>query len=307
MTHALAAGHRYLGRLAELVSAQRGSTEQSPRLVALFESEMVVRACKRLFRRIMRDPLVRAAPAAAIAALLNCVLGAAGDSDADGSAAREPTSPGRTNGRGGRGGARKRRANGRSGPRAGSANAGAGAGAGVGDSGSGDMGSPWSALPGLSMKLVERVAGFKLTRAAVWEEIAAVVKSKFRYSLQLWNNGGYGADGKSQAPISRTAALRRLCQKLGLRLVARDFEFTATSPFSADDIVDVVPVIKHSLPASPIAIAGRYHDAARRQLANGSLEGAENMARTAQSMLYQVAGTGHHEMARMYTTLALIM
>lgn len=268
---------------------------------------MVVRACKRLFRRMMRDPLVRAAPAAAIVALLNCVLGAADASDA-GSAAREPTSPGRTHGRGGRGGARKRRGNGRGGSRAATASSGAAAGA-ARDNGSSELGAEWSAVPGLPspMRLVERVAGFKLTREAVWEEITAVVKRKFKYKLQLWANGGYGADGKSQPQVSRSAALRRLCQKLGLRLAARDFDFAAVAPFNSSDIVDVVPVIKHSLPASPIAVANRYHDAARRHLASGALEAAENMARTAQSMLYQVAGTGHHEMARMYTTLALIM
>ena len=45
--------------------------------------------------------------------------------------------------------------------------------------------------------------------------------------------------------------LRRICQKLGIRIQSRNFDFTLSEPIEAADIVDFIPVIKHGFPKSP--------------------------------------------------------
>ena len=43
--------------------------------------------------------------------------------------------------------------------------------------------------------------------------------------------------------VSRITLLRRLCQIGGLRVLSRDIDFSLYSPFTADDIITVVPLV----------------------------------------------------------------
>jgi hypothetical protein len=43
--------------------------------------------------------------------------------------------------------------------------------------------------------------------------------------------------------ISRITLLRRLCQIGGLRVLSRDIDFSLCSPFTADDVITVVPLV----------------------------------------------------------------
>lgn len=45
--------------------------------------------------------------------------------------------------------------------------------------------------------------------------------------------------------VSRITLLRRLCQIGGLRVLSRDIDFSLSSPFTADDIITVVPLVSH--------------------------------------------------------------
>ena len=45
--------------------------------------------------------------------------------------------------------------------------------------------------------------------------------------------------------ISRITLLRRLCQIGGLRVLSRDIDFSLSYPFTADDIITVVPLVSY--------------------------------------------------------------
>lgn len=92
-------------------------------------------------------------------------------------------------------------------------------------------------------------------RTEVWNDIESEVGRRFRYSLTLYNNGNK-AGRALYIPL-----LRRICQRSGIRLVAKKYEvggkclcssgtiggrLSASYPILPLDIVDVVPLMKHS-------------------------------------------------------------
>jgi protein TIF31 len=91
-------------------------------------------------------------------------------------------------------------------------------------------------------------------RAEVWEDVENEVARRFRYCLTLYNKGG--KSGRTlYIPL-----LRRLCQRTGVRIAAKNYEVggkclcsnssggqvMASYPISTLDIVDFVPLIKHA-------------------------------------------------------------
>jgi protein TIF31 len=93
-------------------------------------------------------------------------------------------------------------------------------------------------------------------RFEVWKDIEEEIGRRFRYTLTLFNRPGKDDGRAIYAPL-----LRRICQRIGVRLVARSydlggssycgagssgFQIAASHPISALDIVDVVPLMKHS-------------------------------------------------------------
>ena len=94
-----------------------------------------------------------------------------------------------------------------------------------------------------------------LGRGEVWDDIEAEIGRLYRFSLTLYNNKA----SKKESRALYMPLLRRVCQKIGVRLVARDYQLggkgvcgggrkgvTATYPISAADILDIVPTVKHA-------------------------------------------------------------
>ena len=92
-------------------------------------------------------------------------------------------------------------------------------------------------------------------RYEVWSDIEAEIGRRFRYSLTLLNRQGK-SERSPYIPL-----LRRVCQRTGVRLVAKSYDIggkcmcstggsgsqtTASYPITALDIVDIVPLMKHS-------------------------------------------------------------
>jgi protein TIF31 len=46
----------------------------------------------------------------------------------------------------------------------------------------------------------------------------------------------------------RVSVLRNLCQKVGITIAARKYNLDASTPFEALDILNLQPVVKHSVP-----------------------------------------------------------
>ena len=92
-------------------------------------------------------------------------------------------------------------------------------------------------------------AGY-LSRGEIWEKIEAEIGRRYRYSLTLYNcKVSKKEDRALYAPL-----LRRVCQKYGIRLVARNFALggkgdcgggrkgvALTYPISAADVIDIIP------------------------------------------------------------------
>jgi protein TIF31 len=94
------------------------------------------------------------------------------------------------------------------------------------------------------------------SRYEIWQDIELEVGRRFRYSLTLYNTSG-----KSKRALY-IPLLRRMCQRTGVRLFAKDYDvggkclcnggdsfggrLTVSYPISSLDIVDVVPLMKHA-------------------------------------------------------------
>ena len=89
-------------------------------------------------------------------------------------------------------------------------------------------------------------------RKEVWADIEREIGRRFRYKASLYNCG------KPSGRASYTTLLRRVCQRTGVRLVAKNYamgdrcvcaskgRLTNSYPISPLDIFDVVPLMKHA-------------------------------------------------------------
>ncbi|KAG6947089.1 hypothetical protein JG688_00015691 [Phytophthora aleatoria] len=150
-----------------------------------------------------------------------------------------------------------------------------------------------------------------LDAKTLWTRIDKETKARFDYKLALWGPGRDESRGEDAAfPVGRvnkSVMLRRLCQRLGLRVVSRNYEFSSSSPISLDDITGVVPVVKTSLPAHPLAQAKQLLERGRMHLSQGTLSNAYEFLQEASSLLFQVCGAAHEDAALCSSSLATVL
>ncbi|CAH0476423.1 unnamed protein product [Peronospora belbahrii] len=149
-----------------------------------------------------------------------------------------------------------------------------------------------------------------LDAESLWARIDNEVKARFDYKLSIWGPGRDESSGEGAAfPTSRmnkTVMLRRLCQRLGLRVESRNYKFSSSTPISLDDITGVVPVVKTSLPAHPLAQAKKLLERGRLHLSQGALSSAYEFLQEASSLLFQVCGAAHEDAAICSSSLATV-
>jgi len=110
-------------------------------------------------------------------------------------------------------------------------------------------------LSGLTLFQAGGTVSHLRSRRDVWIEIEEEIGRRFRYSLTIFNQ---------TTPNDRTQympLLRRVCQRNGIRLVAKSYDvgkkcmcsdagaggsLIASYPISALDVVDIVPLMKHA-------------------------------------------------------------
>jgi protein TIF31 len=142
----------------------------------------------------------------------------------------------------------------------------------------------------------------------LWKRLEKEIKNRFDYDLSLWNREE--EVDSEEIPLGRvhkTVLLRRLCQRNGLRVVSRNYDFTSTQPFAIDDITGVVPVVKHSLPAHPLPQAKELLERGRLHLSGGSLATAYEMLQETSALLFQVCGAAHEDAALCSTSVATVL
>ena len=95
--------------------------------------------------------------------------------------------------------------------------------------------------------------------------------------------------------ITRLTLLRRLCQIAGLRITSRDFDFSSPHPFSRDDIISVVPLVRSAQQTTPIPEVADIISNARSCIEEGDLTGAFELSQDASRLLHQITGPLHKE------------
>ncbi|KAI4323379.1 hypothetical protein L6164_022991 [Bauhinia variegata] len=134
-----------------------------------------------------------------------------------------------------------------------------------------------------------------ISSEALWSDIQEFAIVKYKFELQ--------DDARSR--VKKISVLRNLCQKVGITIAARKYDLNSTSPFQASDILDLRPVVKHSVPVS--SEAKELVETGKLQLAEGMLSEAYTLFSEAFSILQQVTGPMHREVANCCRYLAMVL
>ncbi|KAJ1273040.1 hypothetical protein BS78_06G249700 [Paspalum vaginatum] len=107
------------------------------------------------------------------------------------------------------------------------------------------------------------------------------------------------------AHLRKFIILRGLCSKVGLELVARDYDMNSPNPFDKSDIISIVPVCKHVVYSS---IDGRnLLESSKMALDKGKLDDAVSYGTKALSKIIAVCGPYHRLTANAYSLLAVVL
>ncbi|XP_076944863.1 protein REDUCED CHLOROPLAST COVERAGE 3-like [Bidens hawaiensis] len=105
--------------------------------------------------------------------------------------------------------------------------------------------------------------------------------------------------------LRKLSVLRGLCHKVGLELVARDFDMDSPNPFRSSDIISMVPVCKHVMCSS--ADGRTLLESSKIALDKGKLEDAVNYGTKALAKMIAVCGPYHRTTASAYSLLAVVL
>lgn len=281
---------RYLGKLAQLAMAQEledanYAKKHQQRKYAipvywldLLEVEMIARGVKHIIDSKLRsDAHVRQAPTAVIAAVLNAVVGAKRANKTSEETVltsllkdedeAKKKSAAKSHGHGKHGKANHNK-----------------------------QAAPSQAPLVLTQYHVESA---KKIRTSLIEQ----VHRRFGHTLSLFDE----AKGLTMR-ISPEMLLRRICQVVRLRVSCREYDFAGTvTPFTTEDIVDLLPRVKSSEPDTVFPDARQAMEMSRLRLLQDDLGGAYEAAQDASNWILQVAGQTHKDAAAANERLAEII
>ncbi|TKY68163.1 Clustered mitochondria protein [Spatholobus suberectus] len=129
----------------------------------------------------------------------------------------------------------------------------------------------------------------------LWSDIQEFAMIKYRFELP--------EDDRSR--VKKVCVIRNLCLKVGVTIAARKYDLNSTTPFQTSDILDLRPVVKHSIPVS--AEAKGLVETGKLQFAEEMLNEAYTLFSEAFSILQQVTGPMHREAANCCRYLAMIL
>ncbi|KAF5445836.1 hypothetical protein F2P56_031520 [Juglans regia] len=129
----------------------------------------------------------------------------------------------------------------------------------------------------------------------LWSDIQEFAKLKYQFELP--------ADARSR--VKKISVIRNLCQKVGVTIAARKYDLDSAAPFQTSDILNLQPVVKHSVPIC--SEAKDLVETGKIQLAEGMLSEAYTLFSEAFSILQQVTGPMHREVANCCRYLAMVL
>ncbi|XP_019436339.1 PREDICTED: LOW QUALITY PROTEIN: protein TSS-like [Lupinus angustifolius] len=105
--------------------------------------------------------------------------------------------------------------------------------------------------------------------------------------------------------LRKLAILRGLCNKIGLELLPKDYDFESPKPFKKYDIISMIPVCKH---VRCFSTDGRnLLESAKIALDKGKLVDAVNYGTKALAKIVAVCGPYHRTTASAYNLLAVVL
>ncbi|XP_062222196.1 clustered mitochondria protein-like [Phragmites australis] len=134
-----------------------------------------------------------------------------------------------------------------------------------------------------------------LTTDGIWSSIKEFAKSKYQFEVP----------DDSRLVAKRVAVLRNLCQKVGITIAARKYDLDDTTPFQPIDILNLQPVVKHSVPTC--TDAKNLMEAGKIRMAEGTLNEAYALFSEAFSLLQQITGPMHKDAANCCRYLAMVL
>ncbi|XP_065027661.1 protein REDUCED CHLOROPLAST COVERAGE 3-like isoform X1 [Musa acuminata AAA Group] len=105
--------------------------------------------------------------------------------------------------------------------------------------------------------------------------------------------------------LRKFVILRGLCQKVGLELVARNYDMDSPNPFEKSDIISMVPVCKHVVLSS--ADGRNLLESSKAALDKGKLDDAVSFGTKALTKMIAVCGPYHRLTANAYSLLAVVL
>ncbi|KAM1158105.1 hypothetical protein FF1_028638 [Malus domestica] len=129
----------------------------------------------------------------------------------------------------------------------------------------------------------------------LWSDIQEFAKLKYQFELP--------EDARMR--VKKDSVIRNLCQKMGITIAARRYDLNSVAPFQMSDILNLQPVVKHSVPVC--SEAKDLVETGKIQLAEGMLSEAYTLFTEAFSILQQVTGPMHREVANCCRYLAMVL
>ncbi|KAH1106720.1 hypothetical protein J1N35_010488 [Gossypium stocksii] len=130
---------------------------------------------------------------------------------------------------------------------------------------------------------------------SLWSEIQKFAKLKYQFELPE----------DARLRVKKISVLRNMCQKVSITIAARKYDFNTAMPFHTSDILNLQPVVKHSVPVC--SEAKDLVEMGKVQLVEGMLTEAYTMFSEAFSILQQVTGPMHREVANCCRYLAMVL
>nr|GMD71805.1 clustered mitochondria protein [Ipomoea batatas] len=134
-----------------------------------------------------------------------------------------------------------------------------------------------------------------VTSDSLWSDIKEFSKQKYQFELP----------DDARLLVKKIPVLRNLCLKVGVTVATQKYDLDAVTPFQATDILNLQPVVKHSIPIS--SEAKDLVETGKAQLAEGLLNEAYLLFSEAFTILQQVTGPMHRKVANCCRYLAMVL
>lgn len=139
-----------------------------------------------------------------------------------------------------------------------------------------------------------------LTSKSLWSQIKQEMKAYFDYNFDCSSIN----EVIETYSLSRISMLRSFCNKVGIQLLIREYNFDSKSKlcFSDEDILNVFPIVKHVTPRATDAVS--FYTTGQSKIQEGYLKEGYELIMEALNLLNQVYGPMHPEIVQCLRLIA---